>query len=191
MLQYASDGRYQFYEAANLAFAKRIASVYQPGDLIWVHDYHLLLAPKMIRELLPEAVIGLFVHTPFPSSEVFRCLPRRKEILDGMLGANLVCFQTYSYSRHFTSTCIRVCGYESTSRGIDVEGHVTAVSHCPVGVDAERVARDLHRPGIVPKLDALRTLYEGKKIIVGRDKLDVVKGVLQKVSITMYYKSHQ
>ncbi|KAF5369086.1 hypothetical protein D9758_002906 [Tetrapyrgos nigripes] len=197
--EYASaDSHYPFYEAANAAFARRIYEVYQPGDLIWIHDYHLLLVPKMVREQVPDAILGLFVHTPFPSSEVFRCLPRRKEILDGMLGANLVCFQTYSYARHFISTCIRVCGYEASSRGIDVEGHVTSVLHCPVGVDAERVARDFlagvsqenglayfpnlpTRPGIKPKLDALKTLYEGKKIIVGRDKLDVVKGVLQKL----------
>ncbi|PPQ70030.1 hypothetical protein CVT24_003797 [Panaeolus cyanescens] len=180
--EYASaDTHYPHYQAANRAFAKRIADVYQPGDLIWVHDYHLLLLPRLIREVIPDAVIGLFVHTPFPSSEVFRCLPRRNEILDGMLGANLVCFQTYSYSRHFTSTCIRVCGYETNSRGIDVEGHVTAVMHCPVGIDADRVARDIMRPGIKPKLEALRNLYEGKKIIVGRDKLDVVKGVIQKL----------
>ncbi|EGO29858.1 glycosyltransferase family 20 protein [Serpula lacrymans var. lacrymans S7.9] len=187
--EYASaDSHYSAYAAANLAFAQRIAQIYVPGDLIWVHDYHLLLVPKMLRALIPDAVIGLFVHTPFPSSEVFRCLPRRKEILDGMLGANLVCFQTYSYSRHFTSTCVRVCGYESTSRktealiqGIDVQGHVTSVMHCPVGVDAERVARDTLRPGVQPKLEALRSLYEGKKIIMGRDKLDVVKGVLQKL----------
>ncbi|KAF8633173.1 hypothetical protein AX17_004674 [Amanita inopinata Kibby_2008] len=180
--EYASaDTHYPFYEAANAGFARKIAEVYRPGDLIWVHDYHLLLLPRLIRESLPDAVVGLFVHTPFPSSEVFRCLPRRKEILDGMLGANLVCFQTYSYSRHFISTCIRVCGYEATSRGIDVEGHVTAVMHCPVGIDADRVANDILHPGIEPKLEALRTLYEGKKIIVGRDKLDVVKGVLQKL----------
>lgn len=180
--EYASaDSHYPFYEAANAAFARRISEVYLPGDLIWVHDYHLLLVPKLVREVIPDAILGLFVHTPFPSSEVFRCLPRRKEILDGMLGANLVCFQTYSYSRHFMSTCIRVCGYEANSRGIDVEGHVTAVAHCPVGIDAERVARDVLRPGIQPKLESLRTLYEGKKIIVGRDKLDVVKGVLQKL----------
>lgn len=180
--EYASaDQHYPYYESANAAFAQRIAEIYRPGDLIWVHDYHLLLVPKLVRESIPDATLGLFVHTPFPSSEVFRCLPRRKEILDGMLGANLVCFQTYSYSRHFISTCIRVCGYETTSQGIDVEGHVAAVSHCPVGIDAERVARDIQRPGIQPKLEALRTLYEGKKIIVGRDKLDVVKGVIQKL----------
>ncbi|TFK23762.1 trehalose 6-phosphate phosphatase [Coprinopsis marcescibilis] len=210
--EYASaDSHYPSYEAVNAAFARRITEMYQPGDLIWVHDYHLLLLPKLIRESVPDVVLGLFMHTPFPSSEVFRCLPReylslcllsrvfsshssfcllplfalwipgRKEILDGMLGANLVCFQTYSYSRHFISTCIRVCGYESNSRGIDVDGHVTAVMHCPVGIDAERVARDIQRPGIQPKLEALQNLYEGKKIIVGRDKLDVVKGVVQKL----------
>ncbi|KAF8205365.1 glycosyltransferase family 20 protein [Mycena galopus ATCC 62051] len=177
----SQDAHYAAYAAANAAFAEAIAAVYRPGDLIWVHDYHLLLVPKLLRQAIPDAVIGLFVHTPFPSSEVFRCLPRRKEILDGMVGADLVCFQTYSYSRHFTSTCIRVCGFETTPRGIDAEGHVTAVTHCPVGVDAERVGRDILRPGIAPKLDALRALYEGKKIIVGRDKLDVVKGVLQKL----------
>ncbi|KAF9495147.1 glycosyltransferase family 20 protein [Pleurotus eryngii] len=180
--EYASaDQYYPPYVQANELFAQTVEKLYQPGDLIWVHDYHLLLAPKMIRDRLPDATIGLFVHTPFPSSEVFRCLPRRKEILDGMLGANLICFQTYAYSRHFTSTCVRVCGYETTSKGIDVESHTAAVMHCPVGIDAMRVSRDVLRPGIQPKLVALRNLYEGKKIIVGRDKLDVVKGVLQKL----------
>ncbi|KAH0826768.1 glycosyltransferase family 20 protein [Lanmaoa asiatica] len=223
--EYASaDAHWVHYERANQVFAERIASVLKPGDLVWVHDYHLLLVPKLLRgkvgEKGTEVIIGLFVHTPFPSSEVFRCLPRRKEILEGMLGANLVCFQTYSYSRHFTSTCVRVCGYETTTRsvpgptpliaystlgtsthpvsahpdrskssnspdnkyvGIDVRGHTVAVSHCPVGIDAERVARDTLRPGVQPKLEALRALYADKKIIVGRDKLDVVKGVLQKL----------
>lgn len=84
------------------------------------------------------------MHTPFPSSEVFRCLPKRKEILDGMLGANLVCFQTYSYGRHFASSCIRVCGYESAmgGSGVDVSGQVVEIMHCPVGVDAKRVQID-------------------------------------------------
>ncbi|KZT69086.1 glycosyltransferase family 20 protein [Daedalea quercina L-15889] len=181
--EYASaDAHWGAYSAVNEAFAKRVVEVYKPGDLIWIHDYHLLLVPSMLRQALPEAAVGLFVHTPFPSSEIFRCLPRRKEILDGMLGANLVCFQTYSYSRHFTSSCVRVCGYEITATGgIDVAGHVASIAYCPVGVDADRVAKDTLRPGIQPKLEALRTLYEGKKIIVGRDKLDVVKGVVQKL----------
>lgn len=110
--EYASaDAHWGAYQAVNEAFAKRVVEVHKPGkcanlaicplcgahtlqgDLIWIHDYHLLLVPSLVRQFLPEAAVGLFVHTPFPSSEIFRCLPRRKEILDGMLGANLVCFQ--------------------------------------------------------------------------------------------------
>ncbi|KAF8493482.1 glycosyltransferase family 20 protein [Russula emetica] len=178
---FSADEHWAPYEQANTAFARKIMDIYRPGDLIMVHDYHLLLVPKLLRLLVPDIYVGLFVHTPWPSSEVFRCLPRRKEILDGMLGANLVCFQTYSYSRHFTSSCVRVCGYEVAARGIDVQGHVAAVMHTPVGVDAERVSRDLSRPGISPKLESLLKLYAGKKIIIGRDKLDVVKGVVQKL----------
>jgi trehalose 6-phosphate synthase/phosphatase len=106
-----------------------------------------------------------------------------------MLGANLICFQTYSYQRHFISSSIRVCGYETTSnqKGIDVEGHVAAINYSPVGIDADRVSRDILRPEIKPKLDALYALYEGKKIIVGRDKLDVVKGVVQKVALALVF----
>ncbi|KZS96206.1 trehalose-6-phosphate phosphatase [Sistotremastrum niveocremeum HHB9708] len=175
------DDNWDAYVQANQAFTDAVLRVAQPGDLIWIHDYHLLLVPGMLRKANSDSIVGLFIHTPFPSSEVFRCLPKRKEVLDGMLGANLVCFQTYAYSRHFASTCTRVCGYEIVSRGVDVQGHVAAIGHCAVGIDADRVAKDATRPGVKPKAEALRALYEGKKIIVGRDKLDVVKGVLQKL----------
>lgn len=183
------DPSWEHYQQTNRLFAERAASIYQPGDLIIVHDYHLLLAPDMIRQALkgrkdirePEEVaIGLFVHTPWPSSEVFRCLPRRKEILDGMLGANHVCFQTYSYSRHFKSTCIRVSAFESTPSGINANGRVTSVGYCPIGIDADRVTMDRDRPGVAPKVEALRAMYKGKKLIVSREKMDVAKGVYNK-----------
>ena len=69
------DSDWQAYVAANEAYAEQVAAVHRPGDLVWIHDYHLLLVPAMLRKLKPDASIGLFVHTPFPSSEVFRCLP--------------------------------------------------------------------------------------------------------------------
>nr|XP_019013514.1 trehalose-phosphatase [Kwoniella pini CBS 10737]OCF52295.1 trehalose-phosphatase [Kwoniella pini CBS 10737] len=183
------DPSWLAYHKTNQMFAQRVAEVYKPGDLIICHDYHLLLAPKMIREALgqvfhPNAgwvMIGMFMHTPWPSSEIFRCLPTRREILDGMLGANLVSFQTYSYSRHFVSTCIRVCGYESTPGGVDANGQVTAVGYCPIGLDVKRVIHDRELPGVIPKMEALRQLYKDKKIIVGREKLDVAKGVYNKL----------
>ncbi|KAL7423946.1 hypothetical protein Q5752_001531 [Cryptotrichosporon argae] len=243
------------YEKVNQLFAQRVKDIYRPGDLILVHDYHLLLAPKLIREALGnhstaslsvgttnpspsvasekkrmdwdtssatpkqgpspaaklggflgkvgnalgehlgagsheqhhehreagEIMIGMFMHTPWPSSEIFRCLPKRREILEGMLGANIVLFQTYSYSRHFVSTCIRVCGFESTLGGVDANGQVTAVSYCPIGIDIDRVSRDRDAPGVMPKVEALRQLYKDKKIIVGREKLDAPKGVYNKL----------
>nr|XP_018263858.1 trehalose-phosphatase [Kwoniella dejecticola CBS 10117]OBR86016.1 trehalose-phosphatase [Kwoniella dejecticola CBS 10117] len=175
------DPSWLAYHKTNQMFAQRVAEVYRPGDLIICHDYHLLLAPKMIREALGQVMIGMFMHTPWPSSEIFRCLPTRREILDGMLGANLVSFQTYSYSRHFVSTCIRVCGYESTPGGVDANGQVTAVGYCPIGLDVKRVIHDRELPGVIPKMEALRQLYKDKKIIVGREKLDVAKGVYNKL----------
>jgi trehalose-phosphatase len=136
----------------------------------------------MLRKLVPDAHIGLFVHAPFPSSEIFRCLPQRREILEGMLGADLACFQAFSYSRHFLSSCIRVCGFEASSNSVEsYNGHVTNVSYNPIGIDAEKIARDISAPGVAPKIRAIQEMYKGKKIIIGRDKLDVVRGVIQKL----------
>ncbi|BGP32992.1 hypothetical protein JCM10296v2_004780 [Rhodotorula toruloides] len=171
------------YYETNLVYARKVASVYKPGDLIWIHDYHLLLVPQMLRDLLPNQspTISLFLHCPFPSSEFFRCLPRREQLLDGMLGCNLVCFQTHSYARHFLSSCVRVNGYEARAGGVDVHGRVVHLAHCPIGIDVDNVEQDRNSPGVRPKIEALRRLYAGKKIIVGRDKLDPTKGVLPKL----------
>ncbi|KAL1921421.1 uncharacterized protein VTP21DRAFT_11137 [Calcarisporiella thermophila] len=170
------------YVAVNRQFAEAIKRIYKPGDIIWVHDYHLLLLPHMLREMFPSAHIGLFHHAPFCSSEIFRCLPKRTEILKGMLGASQVGFQTYSYSRHFISSCTRVLGYESTPTGVDAKGHLVTVQTFPIGIDAERVDAWRKAPGVAPKIKAIREMYAGKKIIVARDKLDVVKGVKQKLA---------
>lgn len=176
------DSTWDAYYAANQAFAQRIAQEYQPGDMVIVHDYHLLLVPKMLRQLVPDAHITLFMHAPFPSSEVFRCLPKRHEILEGMLGADLACFQAFSYSRHFLSSCIRVCGFDASYNAVESQdGQVTSISYNPIGIDAAKFSKDVMSPGVLPKIEAFRRMYNDKKIIVGRDKLDVVRGVLQKL----------
>ncbi|GAA97381.1 glycosyltransferase family 20 protein [Mixia osmundae IAM 14324] len=169
------------YYAANVAFANKIAEVYKPGDLIYIHDYHLLLLPRLLRERFPDICIGIFIHSPFPSSEFFRCLPRREAILDGMLGANLCCFQTYSYGRHFLSACVRVMGYEAAKGGVETNGTFCAIDYCPIGIDAERIEHDRAAPGVLPKIEAIRSLYADKRIILGRDKLDPTKGVIPKL----------
>ena len=100
-----------------------------------------------------------------------------------MLGANLCCFQTYSYGRHFLSSCVRVCGYEPLEGGIgvDAKGTVTSIAYSPIGIDSDRIEAEMKVDAVSPKIAALRQLYKGKKIIVGRDKLDSTKGVLPKV----------
>ncbi|CAN0156188.1 unnamed protein product [Discosporangium mesarthrocarpum] len=92
------------YKSVNQTFADAIQGIYRDGDLIWVHDYHLTVLPQMLRNLLPRAKIGFFLHLPFPSSEIYRILPYREEILEGVLSSDMIGFQTYDYARHFLST---------------------------------------------------------------------------------------
>ncbi|KAI8968342.1 glycosyltransferase family 20-domain-containing protein [Mycotypha africana] len=169
------------YVAVNRQFADTVIERYQTNDIIFINDYHLLLVPQMIREKFPDAIIGIFIHATFPSSEIFRCLQTRNQILEGMLGANLVGFQTYSYARHFISSCTRVLGCETTQVGVNFNGTIVSVGAFPIGIDCHRVTQFSKQPGVELKMNAIRDMYQGKKIIVGRDKLDSTKGILQKL----------
>jgi trehalose 6-phosphate synthase/phosphatase len=170
------------YYRMNQKFANRILEVYKPGDIVMIHDYHLLLLPSMLRQRIPHMYIAFFLHIPFPSSEFLRCLPRRKDVLEGVLGANMIGFQAYSYSRHFVSCCTRILGFPSDITGVDAYGAKVTVGVFPIGIDAaavEKLAFD--DPVIDDQMAALKKMYEGKKIIVGRDRLDSVRGVAQKL----------
>lgn len=170
------------YQHLNEKFAARILEVYKPGDIVMIHDYHLLLLPALLRQKVPHMYISFFLHIPFPSSEFLRCLPRRNEVLQGMLGANLVGFQSFSYSRHFVSCCTRVLGFPSDISGVETNGTKASVGVFPIGIDAAGVEKlAFGRPEIDQNVLGLKTLYEGKKIIVGRDRLDSVRGVAQKL----------
>ena len=107
----------------------------------------------------------------------------RKEVLMGMLGASMIGFQNYSYSRHFVSSCIRVLGFESTKSGVDAHGARVAIEAFPIGIDVTRVEKELANPSTLSQMTAIREIYAGKKIIVGRDRLDEVRGVLQKLRV--------
>ena len=170
------------YHRMNQTFADRIIEIYKPGDIIWIHDYHLLLLPSLLRQRVPNIYIGFFLHVPFPSSEFLRCMSRRKEILTGVLGANMIGFQTYSYSRHFSSCCTRILGFESSSAGVDAYGAHVAVDVFPIGIDAALVASNAFEDQVIEtKISRIGRQYQGQKIIVGRDRLDTVRGVAQKL----------
>ncbi|KAI0404774.1 trehalose-phosphatase [Xylaria palmicola] len=169
------------YYRANLKFANKIMEIYKPGDIVVIHDYYLLLLPSMLRQRMPSMNISFFLHCPFPSSEFLRCLPRRREVLGGLMGANLIGFQSYSYSRHFTSCCTRILDFPSDATGVDAFGGRVEVGVYPIGIDTKRVEKLAWSNEVSEKCNALKELYKGKKIIVGRDRLDSVRGVTQKL----------
>ncbi|KLJ10610.1 trehalose 6-phosphate synthase [Blastomyces silverae] len=170
------------YVRLNQLFADRIMETYTPGDIVWIHDYHLFLLPSILRQMVPNIYIGFFLHTPFPSSEFMRCLSKRKDILTGVLGANMIGFQIFSYSRHFASCCTRILGFDSNYAGIDAYGAHVAVDVFPIGIDVDGVRKLAYdEPGISDIVSSIKKQYHGKRIIIGRDRLDSVRGVTQKL----------
>lgn len=175
------QGWWRRYVAMNEAYAEQVTALYRPGDIVWVHDYYLLLLPQLLRMRLPKAYIAFFLHSPFPSSEYFRVLPRRKDLLEGMLGANLVATQSYNFARHFISACTRLLNLESRPTYISAYGVHVSVDTIPIGIDAVAVERTAFSTDVDAKVRALNALYPGMKLIIGRDRLDSVRGVVQKL----------
>lgn len=175
------DHSWVYYVAVNQAFADKIVKNWKRGDIIWVHDYHLLLVPSMVRKKLPEAKIGFFLHVAFPSSEVFRCLAMRKQLLEGMLGANLIGFQIHEYARHFLQTCSRLLCVEATPGGVQLEDRFVDVIDLAIGIDPVALEMNRADPDVAKCLATLQERYRGKKLIVARDKLDHVRGVRPKL----------
>jgi trehalose-phosphatase len=175
------DHSWVYYVKVNQAFADKVVKNYKRGDIIWIHDYHLCLVPQMIRQKLPDAQIGFFLHTAFPSSEVFRCLAARKELLDGMLGANLVAFQIEEYAHHFLQTCSRILSVEATEDGVQLDNRFVNVWASPIGIDPRSLMIAREEPDVIQWIETMQKRYEGKKVIVARDKLDSIRGVRQKL----------
>ncbi|KAL9096211.1 MAG: hypothetical protein Q9165_001734 [Trypethelium subeluteriae] len=175
------DHSWVYYVNVNQAFADKICRSYKRGDTIWIHDYHLLLVPGMIRKKLPDAQIGFFLHSAFPSSEVFRCLSTRKQLLEGMLGANLIAFQTSEYAHHFLQTCSRLLIVEATADGVQLEDHFVNVTSLAMGIDPGALAAAREEQEVRDWIKVIRERYADKRLIVARDKLDNVRGVRQKL----------
>lgn len=175
------DHSWIYYVRVNEAFAEKVVANYKHGDTIWVHDYHLLLVPGMIRKKLPDARIGFFLHTAFPSSEVFRCLAVRKQLLEGMLGANLIAFQAQEYAHHFLQTCSRLLVVEATEEGVQLETHFVNVTSAPIGVVPKQFETARQEPEVAEWVQIIKEKYQGKQLIVARDKLDNIRGVRQKL----------
>ncbi|MEI9938079.1 MAG: bifunctional alpha,alpha-trehalose-phosphate synthase (UDP-forming)/trehalose-phosphatase [Pseudomonadota bacterium] len=169
------------YRAVNERFADAVCAQAGEEDLIWIHDYHLLLLPQILRERLPRARIGFFLHIPFPSSEIFRLLPHREDLLRGMLGANLIGFHTFGYARHFADALLGNLGIEPELDRVDVEGRNVSIGVFPMGIDVGTFERLANGPQLVERVAELRRAQGVEQLILGVDRLDYTKGIPRKL----------
>jgi len=194
------DKAWEAYNSVNLLYAQKLASVMGKGDILWIHDYHLLLLPKMLRELNPDVSIGLFIHIPWPSYEVFRLLPWRTEILEGMLGSDLIGFHTFGYVRHFLSSIRRLLGFDTIFNRISIEERTLMVDAFPKGIHYEKFEKELEalKSGGSTKENEIREQLQShinrsddRKIILSIDPLDYTKGIPQRIgAFELFLQEH-
>jgi trehalose 6-phosphate synthase/phosphatase len=184
------------YKAVNQKFADAIIEKSDEDDTIWVHDYQLMLVPQMVREKRPNTSIGFFLHIPFPSYEIFRTLPWREEILEGLLGSDLIGFHTYDYERHFLSSVRRLLGMEVSFNEIFMDNRVIKVDSFPMGIDYKKF-RDAalvqgerkkdNRSDLQKRLDDHKASAPDTKLILSIDRLDYSKGIAKRINAFEYF----
>ncbi|CAN5312340.1 bifunctional alpha,alpha-trehalose-phosphate synthase (UDP-forming)/trehalose-phosphatase [soil metagenome] len=173
---------WEHYRNVNQRFADKVLELAQPGDLVWVHDYQLMLMPGMLHAAMPELKIGFFLHTPFPSFETFRCHPKRRELVAGMLGAHLIGFHTFGYMRHFRSTVLRLLGLESEITRIrSDDGHTSAMGVFPIGINAPKFEETLGSPEFAQRRDDFLRANAGKRVVLSVERMDYTKGILHRL----------
>ncbi|KAG6607944.1 Alpha,alpha-trehalose-phosphate synthase [UDP-forming] 1 [Cucurbita argyrosperma subsp. argyrosperma] len=175
------QSQFAAYKKANQMFADVVNKHYEEGDVVWCHDYHLMFLPKCLKDHNRKMKVGWFLHTPFPSSEIHRTLPSRSELLRSVLAADLVGFHTYDYARHFVSACTRILGLEGTPEGVEDQGKLTRVAAFPIGIDSDRFIRALKTAEVQVRIEELKDRFKGRKVMLGVDRLDMIKGIPQKI----------
>ncbi|MFQ5382538.1 MAG: trehalose-6-phosphate synthase, partial [Dehalococcoidia bacterium] len=168
---------WQEYRAVNARFAAAIAEAYRPGDRVWIHDYQLLLVPRLVRDLVPEARIGFFLHIPFPAPDVFRALPWRSEVIEGLLGADLVGFHIPSYMANFVASVKEIAGLENDVDDIVIGDRSVRTGVFPLGIDSDFWAALGASPEVEELVEANRAGSAGIRLMVGIDRLDYTKGI--------------
>jgi len=169
---------WECYKKVNEKFCDAVLEVADKDDIIWIHDYHLMLLPQMVRNKLPKAKIGFFLHIPFPSSEIFRLIPWCKEIIDGLLGADLIGFHTFDYVRHFGESVRRIRGIEHSLGQLTVENRALRIDAFPMGIDYEKFASAPKKSVVKDKVKRIKKRIGGNyKIILSIDRLDYSKGI--------------
>ncbi|CAA6671490.1 unnamed protein product [Spirodela intermedia] len=189
MLPFSADhgGRFdrshwEAYVAANKIFSQKVIEVINPeDDYVWVHDYHLMVVPTFLRRRFNRLRMGFFLHSPFPSSEIYRTLPVREEILKALLNSDLIGFHTFDYARHFLSCCSRMLGLEYQSKrgyiGLEYFGRTVGIKIMPVGVHMGQLETVMKLPDVEWRVAELRQEFQGRTVLLGVDDMDIFKGI--------------
>ncbi len=175
---------YESYRQANAAFAEALMEQLQPGDVIWIHDYHLLLLAGMIREKMPDVTIGFFLHIPFPSFELFRIMPKlwQQELLQGMLGADLIGFHTIDYASHFLKCLQMILGLEHDMHVVNYKNRLIKTDICPISINYSQFHDAYDKPAVARLREEYKKQFAGKKMIFSVDRLDYTKGVSSRLA---------
>ena len=170
------------YRDANERFADAVASRVRKGDLVWAHDYQLMLVPQLVRKRSPDSRIGFFLHIPFPSSEVFRILPEREEVLLGLLGADSIAFQTHGHLHNFRRSLLQVLGLESSMDEVQVDGRRVHMAALPIGIQSDEWEELItHDRKVSRRRAELNQRHHGRKLIISVDRLDYTKGIPERL----------
>ncbi|CAH9116739.1 unnamed protein product [Cuscuta europaea] len=188
---------WQAYVSVNNSFSQKVVEVLNPDeDFVWIHDYHLMVVPTFLRRRFNRLRIGFFFHSTFPSSEIYRSLPVREEILKALLCSDLIGFHNFDYARHFLSCCSRMLGVEYHSKrgyiGLEYYGRIVGIKIMPIGVHMGHIESLMRLAEKETKLEELRKQFEGKTVLLGVDDIDIFKGInLKLLAMEHMLKQHQ
>ena len=184
---------WEVYEEVNQRFCDYIAEMLRPGDVVWIHDYHFMLLPALIRERCPDNSIGFFLHIPFPAYEVFRMLPRKwaSALVEGLLGADVIGFHTIDYVRHFLISVLRLTGHQHQIGRILYQGREIRVDAFPIGIDYDRYHGMASSGKVRREAELIRRKLVRQKAILSVDRLDYTKGIAKRLrAYELFLESH-
>ncbi|HEY3405427.1 MAG TPA: bifunctional alpha,alpha-trehalose-phosphate synthase (UDP-forming)/trehalose-phosphatase [Ohtaekwangia sp.] len=175
---------FKSYEEVNNLFAEKILSILEPDDILWIHDYQLMLLPQLIRQQRPATTIGFFLHIPFPSFEIFRLLhrPWKEKLVSGLLGADLIGFHTHEYVQHFLKTVQMIKGYDHHFRSVFLADRIVKAEMFPLGIDFHKFNDAVLVPEVMEQKNEIKKNFADRKILFSVDRLDYTKGITHRLS---------
>ncbi|HWQ95824.1 MAG TPA: bifunctional alpha,alpha-trehalose-phosphate synthase (UDP-forming)/trehalose-phosphatase, partial [Candidatus Methylomirabilis sp.] len=177
------EDSWKSYKYVNEKFCEAIMEIIKPDDIVWIHDYHLMLLPGLLKKKSSDNPVGFFLHIPFPSFEIFRLLPKKwqKDLLEGILGADLAGFHTHEYTQYFLRCVLRIMGYEHNMGRIISQDKIIKAETFPMGIDFQKFHNNINSDQVKREEDKFDKLLANYRIILSIDRLDYTKGLINRL----------